>query len=109
MLTLSWVDLTNFGGGMTEGSEVRSYGNSHRYPPCSPPPLRGDWGIADHGVSWKEISGPRVEPWSLQNKKNVMLLEWVQRRSMKIIRGLGHLSYEEMLKELGLFSLEKAL
>jgi len=39
--------------------------------------------------------------------KDVALLERVQRRTMKMITGLGHLPHEDSLRELGLFSPEK--
>jgi len=50
-----------------------------------------------------------VQLWSPQHSKNMDLLEQVQRRAIKMIRGMKHLSCEEKLRELELFSLEKAL
>ncbi|PKU31091.1 hypothetical protein llap_18604 [Limosa lapponica baueri] len=48
-----------------------------------------------------------VQFWGPQFKKNRELLERVQWMAMKMIKGMEHLSDEERLRDLGLFSLEK--
>jgi len=48
-----------------------------------------------------------VQIWGLQPRKDVELLERVQRGATVKIQGLEHLFYKDRLKELGLFSLKK--
>jgi len=53
-----------------------------------------------HLEYWVQVCGP-------QKQEDAMFWDKIQRRMMKMIRELEHLSYEDRLKERGLFSLEK--
>ncbi|PKU39373.1 hypothetical protein llap_10321 [Limosa lapponica baueri] len=48
-----------------------------------------------------------VQIWSPPFKKDVKVLEFIQRRTTKVVKGLGGMSFEEWLRTLSLSILEK--
>jgi len=49
-----------------------------------------------------------IQMWSPQYRRDMDQLECIQRRDTKMIQCMEHLPYEDRMRELGLFSLEKA-
>ena len=48
-----------------------------------------------------------VQMWSPQYSRDIDLLDLIQRKATQMMQGMEHLSYEDRLRELGLFRLEK--
>ena len=48
-----------------------------------------------------------IQMWGPHYRRDIDLLESIQRRATEMIHRMEHLSYEDRLRELGLFSLKK--
>ena len=48
-----------------------------------------------------------IQMWNPQYTRDINMLECIHRRAIKMIHGMEHLSCEDRLRELGLFSMKK--
>jgi len=73
------------------------------------------WAALKEGLSADPLHTALIRPhleycnqiWGTQPRKEVELLDRVQRRATKMVKGLEHLAYESRLREPGLLSLEE--
>lgn len=72
---------------------------------------KGEWSREMILPFYSNLMRPQVvyciQVWDLQLKRDMDLLNLVQRRATKMVKGLEHLSYKEWVREHGLFNLEK--
>lgn len=56
-----------------------------------------------HSALLRSHQESSVQLWGLQHEKDLDLLDRVQKRATKTVRGLEHLTQEDRLRDLGVF------